>query len=57
MMKCRECKKEMIITKKWDSSTLYKCPDFNCGHLTLISGTKRQDWKRNEVGGIYGPKS
>jgi len=47
MMKCPECKKEMDIAKKWNSSTLYKCP--NCGHLTLINGTKRQDWKRNEV--------
>jgi len=46
-IKCIECKEGMIIIKKWDSSALWKCP--KCGHLTLVDGSKRQDWKRNEV--------
>jgi len=49
ILKCPECKKEMIIAKKWDSTTLYKCPNPECGHKTLVDGLKRQDWKRNEV--------
>ena len=52
VMKCPECllkkrKVEMRLIKEWDSSTLWKCP--RCGHLTLVDGLKRQDWKRNEV--------
>lgn len=45
----------MDVAKEWDSSTLYKC--HKCGHMTLINDSKRQDWKRNDVGGVYGHKS
>jgi len=55
-MECPKCKlkkrkAEMQLRKEWKSAKLYKCPYPDCGHLTLIqnSGTKRQDWDRDDI--------